>query len=203
MNKKSPRYAFVKGIWRENPVLTQLLGLCPVLAVTTSAINGLAMALATSFVLIMASLMISTFRRWIPGSVRIASFIVVIATFVTITDRFLAAFFYDISQALGPFIPLIIVNCLILGRQEAFASKNTVKMALLDAFGMALGFLIALMLISSTREILGNGTLFGIQMLPGGFKPWLIMILPPGAFFTLGILVALAVLIKKKSSSGA
>jgi Na+-translocating ferredoxin:NAD+ oxidoreductase subunit E len=203
MNKKSPLFTFVKGIWRENPVLTQLLGLCPVLAVTTSAINGLAMALATSFVLIMASLMISTFRKWIPGSVRIASFIVVIATFVTITDRFLAAFFYDISQALGPFIPLIIVNCLILGRQEAFASKNTVKMALLDAFGMALGFLIALMLISSTREILGNGTLFGIQLLPAGFKPWLIMILPPGAFFTLGILVALATLIKKKSSSGA
>ena len=132
MKKGTPAYEFAKGLWNDNPVLVQLLGMCPTLAVTTTVVNGLAMALATSFVLIMSSLMVSTFRKWIPGSVRIASYIVIIASFVTLADRFLAAFFYDISKALGPFIPLIIVNCIILGRQEAFSSKNTVGMSLLS-----------------------------------------------------------------------
>ena len=203
MKKATPAYEFVKGLWKENPVLVQLLGMCPTLAVTTTVVNGLAMALATSFVLIMSSLMISAFRKWIPGSVRIASFIVIIASFVTLADRFLAAYFYDISKALGPFIPLIIVNCIILGRQEAFSSKNTVKMSLMEAQGMSLGFMIALMQLSTFREILGNGTWFGIHVMPAAFKPWVIMIMPPGAFFMLGIILGVSGVIKKKAVKGA
>jgi electron transport complex protein RnfE len=203
VKKGTPAYEFAKGLWKDNPVLVQLLGMCPTLAVTTTVVNGLAMALATSFVLIMSSLMISTFRKWIPGSVRIASFIVIIASFVTLADRFLAAYFYDISKALGPFIPLIIVNCIILGRQEAFSSKNTVKMSLMDALGMSFGFLIALILLSSFREILGNGTWFGMPMMPSVFKPWVIMIMPPGAFFMLGIILGVSGVIKSKAGKGA
>lgn len=203
MKKATPYQEFSKGLWKENPVLVQLLGMCPTLAVTTTAVNGLAMALATAFVLIMSSLIISTFRKLIPNAVRIASYIVVIASFVTLADRFLAAYFYDISKALGPFIPLIIVNCIILGRQEAFSSKNTVKMSLLDALGMSLGFLIALMLLSSFREILGFGTWFGMFIMPAVFKPWIIMIMPPGAFFMLGIILGFSGALKKKLRKGA
>lgn len=203
MKKGTPAYEFAKGLWNDNPVLVQLLGMCPTLAVTTTVVNGLAMALATSFVLIMSSIMVSTFRKWIPGSVRIASYIVIIASFVTLADRFLAAFFYDISKALGPFIPLIIVNCIILGRQEAFSSKNSIKMSLLDALGMSMGFLIALVLLSSFREILGYGTWFGIKLMPSMFKPWVIMIMPPGAFFMLGIILGVSGVLKKKSGEGA
>ncbi|MCK4943081.1 MAG: electron transport complex subunit E [Candidatus Aminicenantes bacterium] len=202
MKKGTPAFEFAKGLWNDNPVLVQLLGMCPTLAVTTTVVNGLAMALATSFVLIMSSLMVSSFRKWIPGSVRIASYIVIIASFVTLADRFLAAYFYDISKALGPFIPLIIVNCIILGRQEAFSSKNTVKMSLLDAMGMSLGFLIALVLLSSFREILGYGTWFGIKLMPAFFKPWVIMIMPPGAFFMLGIILGVSGVIKNRASKG-
>jgi electron transport complex protein RnfE len=201
VKKGTPAYEFAKGLWNDNPVLVQLLGMCPTLAVTTTVVNGLAMA--TSFVLIMSSIMVSTFRKWIPGSVRIASYIVIIASFVTLADRFLAAFFYDISKALGPFIPLIIVNCIILGRQEAFSSKNSIKMSLLDALGMSLGFLIALVLLSSFREILGYGTWFGIKLMPSMFKPWVIMIMPPGAFFMLGIILGVSGVLKKKSGEGA
>ena len=203
MKKGTPAYEFAKGLWNDNPVLVQLLGMCPTLAVTTTVVNGLAMALATSFVLIMSSIMVSTFRKWIPGSVRIASYIVIIASFVTLADRFLAAFFYDISKALGPFIPLIIVNCIILGRQEAFSSKNSIKMSLLDALGMSMGFLISLVLLSSFREILGYGTWFGITLMPSMFKPWVIMIMPPGAFFMLGIILGVSGVLKKKSGEGA
>ncbi len=203
MKKGSPTYEYIKGVWKENPVLVQLLGMCPTLAVTTTVENGIAMALATSFVLIMSSLIISAFRKLIPSSVRIASYIVIIATFVTLADRFLAANFYDISKALGPFIPLIIVNCIILGRQEAFASKNTVKMAFLDALGMSTGFFIALFLLSSVREILGNGTWLGIHVMPASFKPWLVMIMPPGAFFTLGIILGISAVIARKTKKGA
>ncbi len=203
MKKGSPTYEYMKGLWKENPVLVQLLGMCPTLAVTTTVENGIAMALATSFVLIMSSLIISIFRKLIPASVRIASYIVIIATFVTLADRFLAANFYDISKALGPFIPLIIVNCIILGRQEAFASKNTPKLAFLDALGMSTGFFIALFLLSSIREILGNGTWFGIHVMPASFKPWLVMIMPPGAFFTLGIILGVSAVIARKTRKGA
>ena len=200
MKKGTPVYEYVKGIWKENPVLVQLLGMCPTLAVTSTAINGLAMALATSFVLIMSSLIISSLRKLIPSGVRIASYIVVIATFVTLADRFLAAYFYDISKALGPFIPLIIVNCIILGRQEAFSSKHTVKMSLFDALGMSTGFLVALLLLSSIREILGFGTWFNMQVMPEGFKTWLIMVQSPGAFFTLGIILGVSGVIKVRAA---
>ena len=203
MKKGTPAYEFSKGLFRENPVLVQLLGMCPTLAVTTTVVNGIAMALATAFVLIMSSFIISSFRKHIPNSVRIASFIVVIATFVTIADRFLAAYFFNISKALGPFVPLIIVNCLILGRQEAFSSKNTVKMSLMDAAGMSLGFLVALILLSSVREILGSGTWFGISVMHTSFKPWLIMILPAGAFFSLGIILGISGSLKRAGKKGA
>jgi len=203
MKKGTPGFEFVKGFWDENPVVAQLLGMCPTLAVTTTVVNGISMALATSFVLIMSSLIISTFRKQIPSSVRIASYIVVIATFVTLADSFMKAFFYDISKALGPFIPLIIVNCLILGRQEAFASKNSVKMALIDAVGMSIGFFIALVILSSVREILGYGTWFGMKVMVSSFKPWLIMIMPPGAFFSLGIILGISGSLKKRRQQGA
>lgn len=202
MKKVTPVYEFSKGIWKENPILVQLLGMCPTLAVTSTVINGVAMALATSFVLIMSSLIISLLRKIIPSSVRIASFIVVIATFVTLVDSFLKAYFYDISKALGPFIPLIIVNCLILGRQEAFASKNTVKRSLLDAFGMGVGFFLSLLVLSTVREILGFGTWFGIQVMPDLFNPWMVMIMAPGAFLTLGIMLGAYGIFKGKKSRG-
>ncbi len=180
---------FLKGVWDNNPVLKQLLGLCPTLAVTVSAINGLAMGLAATFVLVMASLLISTIRKIIPPQVRIASFIVIIATFVTIVDLVMKAKFPDLSKALGPFIPLIVVNCVILGRQEAFASKNNPGRAFLDAIGMGAGFTIALLVLGGIREIIGSRTFFGLQIMPDQFEPWLIMILPAGAFLTLGLLL--------------
>lgn len=179
-----------KGIWDENPVLVSLLGLCPTLAVTNSAQNGLAMSLATTFVLICSSIIIASLKNYIPSQVRIASYIVIIATFVTIADKFLAAWYPLISKSLGPYIPLIVVNCLILGRQEAFASKNSPFRALLDAIGMGIGFLIVLVLLGAVRELLGNGTIFGVSLLWDSFKPWMIMILPPGAFLSLGLIIA-------------
>ncbi|MFA6618996.1 MAG: electron transport complex subunit E [Candidatus Neomarinimicrobiota bacterium] len=189
MNKKPAIQELVKGLWDENPVLVQLLGLCPALAVTVSAENGLAMGLAATFVLLCSSFLVSLFRKVIPSQVRIAAYIVIIATFVTIADRFLAAFVPDISKSLGPFIPLIIVNCMILGRQEAFASKNGIGRSLLDALGMGLGFTMTLLLLSSIREILGSGTWFGMQIMWKGFG-WKVMVLPPGAFLALGCLIA-------------
>lgn len=192
MNKKPAIQEFVKGLWDENPVLVQLLGLCPTLAVTSSAENGLAMGLAATFVLVCSSFLVSMFRKVIPSQVRIASFIVIIATFVTIADRFLAAYVPDISKSLGPFIPLIIVNCMILGRQEAFASKNGIGRSLLDALGMGTGFTLTLLVLSSIRELLGSGTWFGMQIMWKGFAPWGVMTLAPGAFITLGCLIALA-----------
>jgi len=186
------REDFLKGIWKENPVLASLLGLCPTLAVTNAAMNGLAMGLATTFVLVCSSLMVSSMRNIIPHQVRIASYIVVIATFVTVADRFLAAYLPDISKSLGPYIPLIVVNCLILGRQEAFSSKRNVGRALVDALGMGIGFILVLVTLGVIREILGAGTVFGATVLGDWFDPWMVMILPPGAFLTLGILIALA-----------
>jgi len=186
------REDFLKGIWKENPVLASLLGLCPTLAVTNAAMNGLAMGLATTFVLVCSSLMVSSMRNIIPHQVRIASYIVVIATFVTVADRFLAAYLPDISKSLGPYIPLIVVNCLILGRQEAFSSKRNPGRALVDALGMGIGFIMVLVTLGVIREILGAGTVFGVTVLGDWFDPWMVMILPPGAFLTLGILIALA-----------
>lgn len=187
----SSKYEFIKGIWKENPVLHQLLGLCPTLAVTNAAINGLAMGLATTFVLLSSSIIISLLRKLIPYQVRIASFIVIIATFVTVADRFLAAFFPEISKALGPYVPLIVVNCLILGRQEAFSSKNPVLPSILDSLGMGIGFITVLIILGSFRELLGSGSIFNITIFGDWFEPWLVMILPPGAFLGLGLFIGI------------
>lgn len=201
MPTKAAGQEFIKGLWDENPVFRQLLGLCPTLAVTGAVINGLAMGLATTFVLIFSSLVVSSIKKLIPSQVRIASYIVIIATFVTVADRFLAAFFPPISKSLGPYIPLIVVNCIILGRQEAYSSKNTVGRSLIDALGMSAGFVLALLILSAIREILGAGTFFGYQVMGAWFEPWIIMILPPGAFITLGILLALALQIERRTKS--
>ena len=185
----TPGYDFLRGVWRENPVLVQMLGLCPALAVTNTVANSLAMGLATFFVLTGSSLLVSTFRRLIPKEVRIASFILIIATFVTIADLTLAAVVPDIHKALGAFIALIVVNCMILGRQEAFASKRPVGRALLDAVGTGFGFIIAMLMMGSIRELLGNGSLLGHSVFGPSFQPWIIMILPPGGFLTLGMIL--------------
>jgi len=192
MKKGSLTYEYVKGLWEINPIFKQLLGACPTLAVTVSVINGIAMALATTFVLVFSSLFISLVRRLIPNQVRIAAYIVIIASFVTITDLVMKAQFPELSKSLGPFIPLIVVNCIILGRAEAFASKNTPLKSILDALGSGTGFLIALILMSGIREILGSKTFLGLQVLPHTFEPWTIMILPAGAFLTFGLLLGIS-----------
>ncbi|MBR9974240.1 MAG: electron transport complex subunit E [Bacteroidetes bacterium] len=180
---------YTKGVWDQNPVFKQVLGMCPALAVTVSAMNGIAMALATTFVLVFSSFIISLIRKLIPSQVRIASYIVVIATFVTIVDLVMRAQFPELSKELGPYIPLIVVNCLILGRQEAFSSKNNPFRSVLDALGMGTGFLIALASLGAIRELFGSRSILGVQLLPDAFEPWLIMILPAGAFLTLGLMM--------------
>ena len=180
---------FVKGIWRENPVFVAVLGMCPMLAVTNSAVNGLAMGAASFFVLVSSSLLISTFKNVIPKPVRISTYIIVIATFVTVADFTLQAIAPDVYREMGPFIKLIVVNCLILGRQEAFSSKQPVKLALADAVGMGGGFAIALVMLGGAREVLGAGALFGVSLFGPNFEPWIIMLLPPGGFLMLGFLM--------------
>ena len=178
---------FIKGLWRENPVFVQVLGMCPVLAVTNSGANALAMGLATTFVLVLSNALVSALRSFIPKQVRIATFILIIATFVTVVDYLIQAISLDIHRALGAFISLIVVNCLILGRAEAFASKNTVGRSILDGLGMGVGFTFALLCLGGVREILGSGSLFGFALFPAGFQPWIVMILPSGGFFTLAL----------------
>jgi electron transport complex protein RnfE len=190
MASKSVGTEFIKGLWEENPVLRLLLGLCPVLAVTTSVENGLGMGAAAAFVLICSNLVVSLLRNVIPARMRIPCFIVVIASFVTIVDLVLQGFFFELSKSLGVFVPLIVVNCIILGRAEAFASKNGLFLSLVDALGMGVGNTLALVAVGSVREILGNGTWLGLPVPPFNAHPWIIMILPPGAFITLGLLVA-------------
>jgi electron transport complex protein RnfE len=199
MPSRSLWQEFSKGLWLDNPVSRQLLGMCSTLAITNALINGIAMGLAVSFVLICSSLLVSLVRKFVPSQVRIATYIIIIASFVTMADRFLAAYFPPISKALGPYVPLIVVNCIILGRAEAFASKNSVGRSLIDALGMSAGYIIALLILSSVREILGSGTILGSQALGSWFKPWIIMILPPGAFITLGVLIALAIEVERKA----
>ncbi len=182
---------FKKGLWKENAVFVMMLGMCPTLAVTNSATNGFAMGLATSFVLISSAIFVSLLRKIIPHQVRIASFIVIIATFVTIADYSLKALLPPISKSLGPYVPLIVVNCLILGRAEAFSSKNNLVRSLSDAFGMGIGFTGALIVLGAIREILGNGSIFEFKILGDWFEPWIIMLLPGGAFLTLGILIGI------------
>ena len=181
---------FRKGLWRENAVFRLLLGLCPALAVTTSAENGLGMGLATTFVLVCSNTVVSLLRKVIPAKVRIPSFIVVIASFVTVVQLCMEAYFYDLYKALGIFIPLIVVNCLILGRAEAFASKNRLVPAVVDGVGMGLGFTLALFVLGAVRELLGSGTLLGYAVFGSSYQPFLLMILPPGAFIAMGLLLA-------------
>jgi electron transport complex protein RnfE len=192
MRATTPQQDFVRGIWRENPVLVQMLGLCPALAVTNTVANSLAMGLATFFVLTGSSLLVSTFKRFIPHEVRISTYILIIATFVTIADMSLEAIVPDIHKALGAFIALIVVNCMILGRQEAFSSKRPVLRSLLDAFGTGIGFIIAMFMMGTVREVLGNGSFLGVSIFGPNYEPWVIFVLPPGGFFTIGfILLAL------------
>lgn len=178
---------FIKGLWRDNPVFVQVLGMCPVLAVTNTAENAIAMGAATAFVLLMSNVLVSLLRNFIPKEVRIASYILIIATFVTVTDYAIQAISVELHKSLGAFISLIVVNCLILSRAEAFASKNTLGKSILDALGMGVGFLFALFCLGAVREILGNGTIFNIQLFPDGFQAWIVMILPAGGFFTLAL----------------
>lgn len=191
---------FIKGLWRENPVFVQVLGMCPVLAVSNTALNALAMGLATAFVLLMSNVLVSLLRNYIPKEVRIASYILIIATFVTITDYAIQAISVGLHKSLGAFISLIVVNCLILSRAEAFASKNTVSRSLLDALGMGAGFTLALFSLGAVREVLGAGALFGYPLFSDRFQEWIIMILPAGGFFTLAAWLLIFNLIKHKST---
>lgn len=182
---------FKRGLWSENAVFRQLLGMCPTLAVTNTVVNGLFMGMATLFVLLGSGITVSIFKNLIPKQVRLAAYVVIIATFVTMADLFLAGSVPEISKALGPYVPLIVVNCLVLGRAEAFSSKNPVAPSVADAAGMGLGFTMALLMLGTVRELIGAGSIFGVQLLGAWFQPWLIMILPPGAFLTLGIMIGL------------
>lgn len=180
-----PTDLWLAGLWKQNPVFVYVLGMCPVLAVSNSALNALAMGLATSGVLVMSGLVVSSLRRLIPRQVRIVCFILIIASFVTIVDYLLAAVSLELHRALGAFISLIVVNCLILGRAEAFASKQAPLPALADAVGMGAGFTMALLCLGSVRELVGSGSIFGLPVMGPNYQPWVVMILPPGGFFVL------------------
>lgn len=192
---------FIKGLWKDNPVFVQVLGMCPVLAVSNTAENALAMGLATAFVLLMSNVLVSSMRNFIPKQVRIASYILIIATFVTITDYVIQAISIELHKSLGAFISLIVVNCLILSRAEAFASKNTIGNSIMDALGMGAGFTFALFCLGAVREILGSGSIFGYGIFPENFQEWIVMILPAGGFFTLALWLLLFNVIKEKRST--
>ncbi len=189
---------FSKGFIKENAVFALFLGLCPTLGVTTSAINGLGMGLATTFVLVMSNLVVSLVKNLIPDKVRIPAFIVIIATFVTVVELVMKGYVHALFDSLGLFIPLIVVNCVVLGRAEAFASKNTVWSSIVDGAGMGLGFTMALTVLGAVRELLGSGAFFGMKLISG--DGMLLFILPPGAFLALGYLIVLANMIKEKTS---
>ncbi|MEJ2309778.1 MAG: electron transport complex subunit RsxE [Gammaproteobacteria bacterium] len=177
---------FLRGLWKENPVFVMLLGMCPVLAVTNTAINSLAMGLASTFVLVMSNSLVSMMRHFIPKQVRIATYIIIIATFVTMVDYAIQAISLDLYNALGAFIQLIVVNCMILGRAEAYASKQPLGATIINGLGMGAGFTFALLCLGVVREVLGAGSFFGIPLFGEAFQPWVVMILPPGGFFVLG-----------------
>lgn len=184
-----PADLVLRGIWRENPVLVATLGLCPTLAVTNSVANSLTMGIATLCVLVCSSFLVSSVRKFVPHQVRISTYILIIATFVTLADMVLEAIVPVIHKALGAFIALIVVNCMILGRQEAFASKNTIGRSVLDALGVGAGFTLALLMMGIPRELLGSGSLLGFPVMGPRFEPWVIMILPPGGFLMIGVLL--------------
>jgi len=188
-NKDNVSYSedYIKGVWRENPVFVQVLGMCPALAITNSVQNALAMSAAVFFVLSCSNILVSLIRKWVPKEVRIAVFILIIATFVTVTEMAVKAISIPIYKAMGPFIALIVVNCIILARAEAFASKNGVFRSILDALGMATGFSFALLCLGSVREILGAGTFFGVDLFGANYQPWVIFLLPSGGFFTMAL----------------
>lgn len=189
---------FSKGFFKENPVLVLLLGMCPTLGVTTSAINGLGMGLATTFVLVMSNLVVSLVKSQIPDKVRIPSFIVIIASFVTMVELIMQAYVPSLFDQLGLFIPLIVVNCIVLGRAEAFASKNNIYSSILDGLGMGLGFAMALTILGGIRELLGNGSFFGFKFIQG--DGMLVFVLAPGAFIALGYLIVLINKMNKKTA---
>lgn len=179
----------LRGIWRENPVFVHVMGLCPALAVTNTVSNGLAMGLATLFVLCASSVLISAFRKFIPSTVRLSTYVLIIATFVTIVDMVMEATVPAVQKALGAFLYLIVVNCMILGRQEAFASRQPVVRSFLDALGTGIGFLLALFLMGTIREVIGYGSFLGQDLFGSRYQPWTVMVLPPGGFFTIGAIL--------------
>jgi electron transport complex protein RnfE len=180
-----------KGLIRENPILVIMLGLCATLACSTSATDAFGMGIAFSFVMVLSNVVVAVIRKLVPSQVRIPVFIVVISTFVTIVDYSLKAYFPSLSQSLGVFVPLIVVNCIVMGRAEAFSSKNAVVPSLMDGIGMGIGFTLIIGMIGAIREVVGNGTVFGRQIMPAAYQPFLILILPPGAFLVIGCLLAL------------
>ncbi len=192
---------FTEGLIRSNPTFVLVLGACPTLAVTTAAINGIGMGAATTFVLVCSNLLIALLKNLIPDKVRIAAFILIIASFVTVVDLVMKAFTPDLYNTLGIFIPLIVVNCIILGRAEAFAQKNKVLPAILDGLGMGIGFTLAITLLASIRELLGNGSIFDIKLVGDNVSTMLLFILPPGAFITYGYLIAIMNRLKARYSS--
>ena len=194
---------FTQGLWKENPVFVMLLGLCPVLAVTNTAMNALAMGLATMFVLVCSGTLVSLLRNVIPKQVRIASYIMIIATFVTMADYAIQAISLDLYKALGAFIQLIVVNCIILGRAEAYASKNPVWKSVVNALGMGLGFTFALLCLGVVREVLGSGSLFGVSLFGDQFQPWAVFVLPPGGFFVLAFWLLLFAFVRRRRAERA
>lgn len=184
-------HEFKKAFWKENPVFRMVLGLCPALAVTNSLVNGIAMGLATLFVIVCSNTVVSSLRSMIPDKVRIPSFIIIIASFVTVVDLTMAAWAHEIHKTLGLFIPLIVVNCLILGRAEAYASRNPVLHSVVDGFGMGLAFTVSLGALGAVREILGSGSLLGYPLMGASYTNMLVMVLPPGAFLVMGVMLGI------------
>ena len=189
---------FLRGLWKENPVFVMLLGMCPVLAVTNSAVNAIGMGMASTFVLVMSASLISLARNMIPKQVRIVTYIVIIASFVTIVDYLIQAISLDLYNALGAFIQLIVANCVILGRAESYASRQKLGATAVNSLGTGLGFTLALFSLGAVREILGAGTLFGLQIMPAAFEPWIVMLLPPGGFFVLGCWLLLFAFVEQR-----
>jgi len=187
--RTTAREDLFRGVWRENPVFRQVMGLCPALAVTNTVANSLAMGVATLVVIAGSSLLVSTFKNLVPHEVRITAYVLIIATFVTIVEMVMAALVPEVNKALGAFVYLIVVNCMILGRQEAFASRRPVGRSVLDALGTGFGFLVALLMMGSIREVLGSGSFLGVDVLGPSYEPWVIMVLPPGGFFTIAFIL--------------
>lgn len=189
MKRATAMEDLLRGIWKENPVLVMLLGMCPTMAITSNMVNSIAMGVITAFVMILTAIVVATIRKVVSHEVRVATYILVIATFVQLADILTEAYMPDAHKALGAFIPLIIGNCLVLGRQEAFSSRNTVWRSFLDSVGMSSGFTIGLCTVGTVREILGSGTWLGYRVMPANFEPWVIMNLPPGGFLGFGLVL--------------